>query len=97
MNRVFLVIIIFSLLVSTITTIRMTKRGNMWTGMLLALFLNMFILSTATVILYKVDVQTFHKQTVGLFGGLGILLLIFFIPVITLINYYTMRIVSFKG
>lgn len=35
--------------------------------------------------------QTFHKQTDGFFSSLGILVLVFFIPVITIINYYILE------
>lgn len=56
--------------------------------MLVSFCINTLILSVATIVLSKLDVQTFHKQTEGLFGGLGILVLVFFIPILKLINFY---------
>ncbi|MBS4179420.1 hypothetical protein [Lederbergia citrea] len=47
----------------------------------------------ATLVLYKIDVRKFHKETDGLFGSLGILVLIFFIPIITFINFYILEFV----
>ncbi|MBS4026662.1 MAG: hypothetical protein KGZ96_13490 [Clostridia bacterium] len=88
MNVVFLIIIFFSLIVSTLTCIWILKiKENKWLGTLVAFIINTSILSIATVLLYKLDVQTFHKQTEGLFGSLGILVLVFFIPILSFINY----------
>lgn len=45
---------------------------------------------------YNLDAQTFHKQIDGILGSLGILVLIFFIPIVTLINYFIVEIVRKK-
>jgi hypothetical protein len=89
---VFFIIIIFSLFASTISSLWILKKeGKKWLGLLVAFIVNTLILSIATISLYKIDVQTFHKQTDGLFGSLGILVLVFFIPIITFINYFIME------
>lgn len=61
--------------------------------MLVSFCINTLILSVATIVLYKLDVQMFHKQTEGLFGNLGILVLVFFIPILTFINFYILEFV----
>ncbi|QUG41894.1 hypothetical protein KD050_00900 [Psychrobacillus sp. INOP01] len=94
MNIVFIIILVFSLLVSTLTSIWLLKMKNeKWLARLVAFFVNTLILSIATVILYKLDVQTFHKQTEGVFGSLGIVVLVFFVPIITFINFYILEFV----
>lgn len=94
LNILFIIISVFSLLVSTLTSIWIMKRKNQkWKARLVAFGINTLILSIATILLYKLDVQTFHKQTEGLFGGLGILVLMFFIPIITFINFYILEFV----
>lgn len=94
MNIMFFVIIFFSFLVSTLTSILITKiRQNKWLGMLVSFCINTLILSVATIILYKLDLQMFHKQTEGLFGSLGILVLVLFIPILTFINFYILEFV----
>ncbi len=93
MNLVFFIIITFSLLTSTVTSIWiLKKKENKWEGLLAALCINTLVLAIATIFLYKLDVQTFHKQTDGLFGSLGIGVLIFFIPINTFINNVMMEI-----
>ncbi|WP_182917181.1 hypothetical protein [Bacillus sp. PK3_68] len=93
MNIVFFIIII-SLFASMISSLWWLKRKeSKWLGLLVAFIVNSVILSIATIALYKIDVQTFHKQTDGLFGSLGIVVLVLFIPIITFINYW---IVEFK-
>lgn len=92
MHPVFLGIILFSLLISSLICHRIIKtKANKWTRILFAFFVNALILSLASVVLYKLDVQTFHKQTEGLFASLGIGTLVFFIPINTLINIYIME------
>lgn len=84
--------LMFSILVSTITSTCFLKMKNKkWHARLVALGVNTLIMSIATMLLYKLDVQTFHKQTEGLFGSLGIGVLMFFIPILTLINFYTLE------
>lgn len=84
----FFIIIIFSFITSTISSLWILKNNkNKWLGLFVAFIVNSLILSIATISLYNIDVQTFHKQTEGLFCGLGI---VFFIPFNTFINYYIM-------
>lgn len=88
MNIAFFIVIIISLLVSTITSIWIfKKKEDKWIGMLVAFCINTLVLSIATILLYNIDVRIFHKETDGLFGSLGILVLVFFIPINTFINY----------
>jgi amino acid transporter len=97
MLATFFVIILFSLLVSTLTSIWIwKKKRNKWLGLWVSLMINILILSLATIVLYQVDVQTFHKQTQGFFGSLGILVLGFFMPINTLISFYILEIVKNK-
>lgn len=62
--------------------------------MLTAICINTFILVIAAMFLYKFDGQTFHKATGGIFSSLGILVLIFFIPIITYINVFVLKFVK---
>ncbi|CAM4004104.1 Uncharacterised protein [Lederbergia lenta] len=56
--------------------------------------INTVLLVIAVVILLRIDSQTFHKETDGLLGSLGVVVLIFFIPVITFINYHIHEFIS---
>ncbi|ALS79152.1 hypothetical protein ACQKDD_00165 [Planococcus kocurii] len=92
MHPVFLGIILFSLLVSSLVALWMIKtKANKWTRILAVFFVNALILSIASVYLYKLDVQTFHKQTEGLFDSMGIVTLLFFIPINAFINILVME------
>ncbi len=92
MNIVFFIIILFSLFASTtISCWILNKKKNKWFGLLTAFIVNMLILSIATMSLYKLDAQTFHKQTDGLFDSLGIVVLVLLIPIITFFNYFIME------
>jgi len=94
LNIVFIVIVLFSLFVSTLTCIWILKiRKKKWLVMVVAFCVNTLILSIATVLLYQLDILTFRKQTDGLFDSLGILVLVFFIPIITFINFYILEFV----
>ena len=62
--------------------------------LLIAFLVNSIILGAATVFLYELDRQTFHKETNGLFGSLGIVVSLFFIPIITWINFFTLYFVG---
>lgn len=87
LNLIFLEIILFSLLVSCLVTFLIVKtKASNWTRILSAFFVNALILFAASVYLYKLDVQTFHKQMEGLFGSLGIGTLPFFVPINTVIT-----------
>ncbi|MEK5215835.1 hypothetical protein [Psychrobacillus sp. FSL H8-0487] len=92
MNIVFIIILVFSLLASMLTSIWLLKMKNKkWQARLVAFSINTLILSIATILLYKLDVQTFHKQTEGLFSSLGIGVLMFFIPIITFLNFWILE------
>ena len=97
LNTIVLVTLLVSLLVSTITCIWIFKlNSNKWLSVLTALVINTVILLIATVLFYKFDVQAFHKQTDGVFSSLGILVFAFFIPVLTLINFYTLEFLRYQ-
>lgn len=92
MHPVFLGIILFSLLVSSVICLWIIKtKANKWTRILVFFSVNALILSIASAYLYKLDVQTFHKQTEGLFDSMGIVTLLFFIPINTFINILVME------
>lgn len=98
LNIVFIIILVFSLLVSTLTSIGLLKMKNKKKlARLIAFFVNTLILSIATILLYKLDVQTFHKQSEGLFSSLGIGVLMFFIPIITFLNFWILEFVKNKS
>lgn len=94
LNLVFLIIILLSLFTSTFISLLIVKKANKWLGIFIAFLVNTLILCLSTIFLYLFDIQTFHKQTDGLFGSLGILVLVFFIPILTFINYYFMELKS---
>jgi len=92
LNIVFIIILVFSLLASMLTSIWLLKiKNKKWQARLVAFSINTLILSIATILLYKLDVQTFHKQTEGLFSSLGIGVLMFFIPIITFLNFWILE------
>ena len=94
----FIIILVFSLLVSTLISIWLLKLQNKkWMARLAAFFVNALLLLISTIILYKIDVQTFHKQTEGVFDSLGILVLVFFVPIITFINFYILEFVRYRN
>jgi len=98
LNIVFIIILVFSLLASMLTSIWLLKMKNKkWQARLVAFSINTLILSIATILLYKLDVQTFHKQTEGLFSSLGIGVLMFFIPIITFLNFWILEFLKNKS
>lgn len=81
-----------------LTSIWLLKMKNKkWQARLVAFSINTLILSIATILLYKLDVQTFHKQTEGLFSSLGIGVLMFFIPIITFLNFWILEFLKNKS
>jgi len=87
-DSVFFFIILFSLILSVLVSSWLLKRTErILIGIVAAFFINAVVLSISAIILYEIDVQTYHKQTSGVFGSLGILILAFFIPVNTFINH----------
>lgn len=94
----FLIIIVSALFISTVTSLGvLKKKGNKWSGIIVAFLINVLVLSLAAVILYKINVQVFHKGTSGVFGSLGIVVLVFFIPINTFINYCIIEFVRRKS
>lgn len=94
MNIVVLLLLVVSLLTSTGISVKNFKiKQNKWLGIGVAFTVNTLILSLATIFLYKFDVQTFHKQADG---SLGILVFAFFIPILTLINFYILEYLKHK-
>ena len=92
MNFISLVIIILSLLISTLLSSHILRiNGNKKLAYLTAFFMNTVLLGIATVVLYKFDILKFHKETSGFFASLGILLFIFFIPIITLVSVLILK------
>lgn len=80
-----------------LTSIWLLKMKNKkWQARLVAFSINTLILSIATILLYKLYVQTFHKQTEGLFSSLGIGVLMFFIPIITFLNFWILEFLKNK-
>ncbi|PSL40912.1 hypothetical protein B0H99_10344 [Planomicrobium soli] len=97
MHPVFLGIILFSLLVSSLICLWIIKtKVSKWTRILVAFSVNALILSIASAFLYKLDVQTFHKQTEGLFDSMGIGTLVFFVPINTFITILVMEFIKNK-
>lgn len=87
-------ILICSFVASTFACLwTLNKQGDRWLGIGAAFFINILVLTVAAAILYKVDNQTFHKDSVGWVDSLGIVLLIFFIPIITVINFYILELI----
>lgn len=90
--------ITFSFIVSSLAYGRVMKTtADKRVRIVVAFLMNASILTLAAALLYKFDVQTFHKQTEGVFSGLGIGLLILFIPIITLFNIYIMEYLKNKN
>ena len=77
------IIILFSFLVSTVASVRISKnRNNRWIGMLSAFCINTLILVIATWLLYIFDDEA---RLFGL-GQSGLGILICSIPIITWMN-----------
>lgn len=88
-------ILLLSLIASTLISLWIIRKlGNKWIGMFVVFCINTVLLVIAVVILLRIDSQTFHKETDGLLGSLGVVVLIFFIPVITFINYHIHEFIS---
>ena len=88
---VFVFIILFSLVVSVFYCTYAKNKINDKRLVLYAFFINFILLGGATAILYKINVQAFHKESYGMFDSLGIVTLLFFIPIITWINIVMIR------
>ncbi|WP_059171978.1 hypothetical protein [Bacillus sp. FJAT-27445] len=94
MNIVFSIIILFSLLVSTFTSVLTLKmRNKKWLGMLSGFFINTLILVIATWFFYILDDEI---RLFG-FGHSGLYVLIFSIPILTWINFFILNFVRSRG
>lgn len=92
MNSISVMIIMFTLLISILLSSQSLRiHGNKKIAYLIAFFTSTVLLGVATVVLYKLDRFQFHKESSGFFDSLGILLLIFFIPIITLVSIYILK------
>lgn len=90
MNLTISLIILFTFLISTLTyRIVQKKRENKWLSLLCSFLMNSLILGSATLLLFQIDVQTYHKGTEGMFDSLGIFVFVLFIPILSLVNVYS--------
>ncbi|MBM7662989.1 putative membrane protein [Bacillus mesophilus] len=88
MDLVHILIILLSLLSSSILLIlTYIKKGNKWIALLVGVVVNMLILSSFTMGIFH-----FHVES-RMFGiaHTGSYILILFIPIISLINFYTLE------
>lgn len=93
MNLVFLIVIIFSLLASTlISVLTLKKRNNKWLSLLSAFCINIIILVIATWSLYRLEDEA---RLFG-FGQTRLYLLIFSIPLITYINFFILGFLKYR-
>lgn len=91
MNLIFAFIILFSLITSSLYGTYAKNKIDSKQLIFHVFFINTILLGGATAILYKIDVQAFHKESYGVFDSLGIVTLLFFIPIITWINIIIIR------
>lgn len=84
----------FSLIVSTSFSIwTFSQNASKRLGVFIGLLINTLLLSIATIVFHKI----FNvKEVEGLFSSLGILVFAFFIPIITLINFYILELIKGK-
>ncbi|KYG31977.1 hypothetical protein [Alkalihalobacillus trypoxylicola] len=88
MNSLFIIIILATLFLSLLSTIIvMKKRRNKYVALSFSFIISLVILVTATPIVYNGDPNIFINQSNLFFANLGIYTLIYFIPLITLINF----------
>ncbi|MBB4825496.1 hypothetical protein HNO89_002730 [Sporosarcina luteola] len=80
------IILLLSLILSTFICSFLVNKVNKRWLIIISLFINAIMLGVSSFVLYKIDVQKYHKNVPGLFDSLGIVVFIFFIPIITLIN-----------
>lgn len=87
--------LLFTLFVSTIISVwQFKKKENKWLGILIGFCTNTVILTGSTIVFYHF---LNFKGMDGLFAGLGILVFIFFVPIITCINFYVLEFVKNKS
>ena len=91
MNFTLLVVLVSSLIVSTYLCLVMPRKWSRARVVVFSLLLNTVMLGPTALILYKIDVYTFHKDVQGLFQSLGMALLLFFIPIVSWINMIALQ------
>lgn len=94
MNAVFASVLFINFILSTMLT-RILHQKLSSKHVIFSLFIfNSVFLSVGALLLYKLDAEQFHKQTDGLLDSLGIVTLLFFIPIITWLNSVMLQIKS---
>lgn len=86
-------IILTGFFISTLSAVLYDKKtGDKWKSVLLSLVINTVLLGSLSTLLYKTGGRTYLKEE-----ELGLLSLLVFIPVITLLNFYTLEIIRDKA
>lgn len=93
-----IVIILFCSLAisSSASWMVMKKKKDKRLSRVVALGVNTVLLCVGTFYLHEMDVRYFQKRMDGVFGSLGIAVLLFFIPVLTFCNYIHLEYVGQK-
>lgn len=89
MNLIFVFIILISLVISFVYCIYSKNESRK--VIFHAFLINAALLGGSAIILYKTNIELFHKKSYGLFDSLGIVTLLFFIPILTWINIIVVR------
>lgn len=69
----------------------MLKKTSKRRIIFFSFLINTIILVASASFLYKIDPQKFHKGLNGTFDNLGIVTLLFYIPIITWLNIIMVR------
>lgn len=92
-NLVTIGIILLAFIISTVLSIWFYKKhGSKWKSLLLSFTINILILGISSALLYKIDVQKYHKE-----AELGIIGMLLFIPLLTLVTFYILEIFRYKS
>lgn len=86
MDLIIIIILLSVLTGSTYLCLVIPRKWRRARVVVFSFLLNAVVLGSAFFILYKIDARTFLKDDQGLFGGLGIIVLFIFIPIITWMN-----------
>jgi DNA phosphorothioation-dependent restriction protein DptG len=82
LHVVILLVVLWAFLLSSIIAFSILSwKNNKTHSRWAALLSNTMVLTIAAMILYEYDIQSLHKQANGIFGSLGIMVLLFFIPI----------------
>ncbi|KMK76203.1 hypothetical protein [Alkalihalobacillus pseudalcaliphilus] len=97
MNPILLIVICVAFIVSVVTSLIVMKMKNhKYIALAVSSAITAFILVSATPIVYSLDNGIFQNQSIPFFINLGIYNLIYFIPVIVLINYVLIHVMNAK-